>query len=338
MLEISNVSHSFGDTKVVHSVTLSLGQGEVGCLLGASGSGKTTLLRCIAGFEKPNAGKIKVDGETVADDAKNTAPENRQVAMVFQDYALLPHLSARQNVLFALHARRPDEAESIADEMLRKVGLQAFAARYPHELSGGQQQRVAIARALAPTPRLLLMDEPFSNVDATMRADLGQEIRELLLASNTTTLIATHDHDDAFTLGQSVGVMQDGQLVQWDSAYNVYHQPASRFVADFVGRGAWLEGEVVGDNEIRIEPGIVTGRMTQEFGIGERVALLLRPDDVVHDDDSKLQATVVERRFKGSAFIYEIALPSGQILYSLVPSHHDHAVGESIGIRFDTEV
>ena len=216
--------------------------------------------------------------------------------------------------------------------MLGQVGLVDFADRYPHELSGGQQQRVAIARALAPAPALLLMDEPFSNLDASMRSGLGREVKSLLSSLGITALIATHDHHDAFALSDMVGVMHDGKLLQWDSAYNIYHQPKNRFVADFVGRGVWLPGRVASDNEIKIEPGIARGTMTTNYPVGTEVELFLRPDDIVHDDASRLQAEVTGRRFRGSEFLYELRLPSGASLLSLVPSHHDHALGEMIDI------
>ena len=221
-------------------------------------------------------------------------------------------------------------------QCLAQVGLAELENRFPHELSGGQQQRVAIARALAPQPDLLLMDEPFSNLDAGLRQSLGQEMRELLKSLGATVLIATHDHHDAFSMADDAGVLRDGRLLQWDTAYRLYHRPADRFVADFVGKGVWMQGVVSAADSVDIETGRATGSMTAEFPVGAEVDLLLRPDDVVHDDDSELTAEVVRKHFKGSEFLYELRLPSGAMLLSSVPSHHNHAVGESIGIRLET--
>lgn len=337
MLELDSVTHRYEKSLTLDAVTLSLDRGDIGCVLGPSGCGKTTLLRCIAGFESVTGGSIRVDGVTNSSTTMNLPPEKRRIGMVFQDYALLPHLTARQNVLFALHELTRAAADKTADDMLARVGLVEFGDRYPHQLSGGQQQRIAIARALAPKPALLLMDEPFSSIDGSMRSGLGRQIKELLKSLGTTALVATHDHHDAFSLSDAVGVMRRGRLLQWDTAYDIYHRPMSRFVAEFVGRGVWLNGRVTSESEVEIEIGKARGSMTNTYAPGTAVELFLRPDDVVHDDASSLQAKVVERRFRGSEFLYELQLPSGAIVLSSVPSHHDHAVGEMIGIRLETE-
>jgi len=337
MLELRKVSHRYDRSLVLDQISLQLGEGEIGCILGPSGCGKTTLLRCIAGFESLADGEILVRAETISSVKEQMPPEDRRIGMVFQDYALLPHLTSLQNVMFGLHEKPRRLQADIAASTLAKVGLADFADRYPHELSGGQQQRVAIARALAPSPTLLLMDEPFSNIDASMRADLGGEVKILLNQLGTTALVATHDHHDAFALSDMLGVMDAGTLLQWDSAYAIYHEPASRFVADFVGRGVWLKGRVLSSSEIEIEPGTAHGTMTHDYPDGTDVELFLRPDDVVHDDTSELQAEVISRRFRGSEFLYELRLPSGATLLSSVPSHHDHSIGEMVGIRIQTD-
>ena len=196
---------------------------------------------------------------------------------------------------------------------------------------------MAIARALAPGPELLLMDEPFSNLDASMRSDIGREIKLLLGSVGATALIATHDHQDAFALGDTLGIMNKGKLLQWDSTYNLYHQPKDQFVAEFIGRGAWLAGRVIAEDEVETELGIARGDMTSPYSPGTAVELFLRPDDVIHDDASTLRIEVVGRRFRGSDFLYELRLPGGTVILSSVPSHHDHAVGEKIGIRLATK-
>ncbi len=337
MLDLKNVSHSYGQALVLDDVSLVLQKGDVACILGPSGCGKTTLLRCIAGFEHLHSGTIRIDGHTISSATKHVAAEDRRIGMVFQDYALLPHLNVQENVMFGLHEKDRGDAQRISRRFLEQVGLAEFAARFPHELSGGQQQRVAIARALAPGPELLLMDEPFSNLDASMRSGIGREIKSLLASVGATALIATHDHQDAFALGDTLGVMNKGKLLQWDSSYDIYHQPKDHFVAEFIGRGVWLPGRVNGENEIETEIGSAHGEMASRYSSGTEVEIFLRPDDIVHDDASTLRLEVAGRRFRGSDFLYELRLPGGALILSSVPSHHDHAVGEKIGIRLETK-
>jgi len=221
------------------------------------------------------------------------------------------------------------------------VGLALHAHKYPHQLSGGQQQRVALARALAPRPRLILMDEPFSNLDVALRERLSIEVRDILKREATTALIVTHDQNEAFSLADWVGVMHQGRIQQWDTPYNLYHQPANRFVADFVGQGAMLTGDVLSSQQVRTELGVLDGQIPLDCNAGGcqgcarncHVDVLLRPDDIVHDDDSPLQAEVENKAFRGADFLYTLKLASGQRALSLVPSHHNHAVGEKIGIK-----
>lgn len=337
MLALDQLRHRYADTPVLDDVSFQLGEGRIGCILGPSGCGKTTVLRCIAGFERIEGGEIRAGDEVLSSPDRHLPPEERRIGMVFQDYALLPHLTAQQNVAFALHRHNAREAKALAAEFLDRVGLGRFATRHPHELSGGQQQRVALARALAPRPQLLLMDEPFSNLDVSLRSRLGSEIRELLRELNTTALVAMHDHHDAFALADDVGVLRRGRLLQWDTAYQVYHRPADRFVADFVGKGVWLEGRVQDDHSVHTVVGPISGRMKDKLPPGTLVDVLFRPDDVVHDDDSPLQAKVLAKQFKGSEFLYELMTESGARLLSSVPSHHDHPIGEAIGICLETD-
>lgn len=337
MLEISNLSHDFDGDATLADVSLRLDAGRIGCILGPSGSGKTTLLRCIAGFERPSGGEIIAAGKPLDRPGHHVPPEQRRIGMVFQDYALLPHLNVLRNVMFGLRKLSRDESRRRATEMLERVDLAGFADRFPHQLSGGQQQRVAIARALAPGPSLLLMDEPFSNLDAGMRNSLGREIRDLLRELQATTLIVTHDHHEAFALADDAGVLEAGRLLQWDTVYQLYHRPVNRYVADFIGQGAWLRGRVMEQNVVVTELGPVTGSMKRSLPAGTVVDLLLRPDDVVHDDASPMQAKVIEKSFRGSEFLYTLELASGSRVISSVPSHHDHRDGEMIGIRLETD-
>jgi iron(III) transport system ATP-binding protein len=341
-LAIDGVTLAYGRKTVVESLTLVLPRGGIGCLLGPSGCGKTTVLRAVAGFEPVVEGTIRLDGEVVSAPDVHRAPELRRIGMVFQDHALFPHLTVAGNVGFGLKGEAGSAAR--VREMLETVGLSQAAERYPHELSGGQQQRVALARALAPAPRLLLLDEPFSSLDVELRERLGGEVRTLLKAGGTTALLVTHDQHEAFAIADEIGVMEAGLIQQWASAYDLYHRPVNRFVADFVGQGAFLPGEVVDGHHVRMELGTVESanaiRCTEHgdlCGAGCAVDVLLRPDDVVHDDASAVTAQVLHKAFRGAEFLYTLALPSGSRVLSLVPSHHDHAIGERIGIRLELD-
>lgn len=319
--------------EVVQGLTMQLRHGRIGCLLGPSGCGKSTVLRAICGFEPIQAGEITLDKQVVSSPDTTLAPEKRRVGVVFQDYALFPHLTNAQNVAFGLRDLSKKDALLKAEEWLERVGLKNVGSRYPHELSGGQQQRVALARAMAPEPELLLLDEPFSNLDVDLRERLAGEIRDILKANGTTALLVTHDQFEAFAIADDIGVMVDGRLVQWDSAYNLYHRPASRFVASFVGYGVFVPGVTRPGPAVEIELGTLPLPQSSYGLPGEEVDVLLRADDIVHDDDSSLQAEVLTKAFRGGDFLYTVKLDSGQELLTMVPSHHDHAIGEKIGIK-----
>jgi iron(III) transport system ATP-binding protein len=329
---------------VLDDLSLGLVHGEIGCVVGASGCGKTTLLRAIAGFLPVARGTIHIGEDLVASAQRTVPPEKRGVGLVFQDFALFPHLRIEDNVTFGLRHLDATARAQRAQAMLELVGLTGFARRFPHELSGGQQQRVALARALAPTPRLLLMDEPFSNLDVELRARLGAEVRQILKESGTSAILVTHDQQEAFAIADRIGVMNAGRLEQWDRPYELYHRPASRFVADFIGQGVFLPARVIGAGRLVIELGELSGQVPPpcEPGCavcadGTSLDVLLRPDDIVHDDTSTLTAAVVRKIFRGGDFIYTLRLASGREVLALVPSHHDHAIGEQIGIRLDAD-
>jgi iron(III) transport system ATP-binding protein len=341
LLELRNVCHAYDRRRVLASLSFSLGRGGIACLVGPSGCGKTTVLRCIAGFERISAGEIVLNGTVVSGALTHVAPERRQCGMVFQDYALFPHLPVGGNVAFGLHGVDACARRARVGEVLAAVGLEGLEHAWPHELSGGQQQRVALARALAPRPQILLLDEPFSSLDAELRERLAREVREILKASGTTAILVTHDQHEAFAVADEIGLMHEGRIEQWDTPYNLYHRPANRFVADFVGEGVLLPGHVLGSRRVGIELGVLDGNVPAECiagcPTGCRVDVLLRPDDVVHDEASETTARVVAKAFRGAAFLYTLELASGARVLSLVPSHHDHAVGERIGIRIDAD-
>jgi iron(III) transport system ATP-binding protein len=329
-----------GSKLAVDQLTLGLAVGQIGVLIGPSGCGKTSVLRAIAGLERISAGSISLGSACVAEAPhSHVLPENRHIGMVFQDYALFPHLSVADNVAFGVkHLPPPERAQRVRD-MLGVVELESVADRAPHQLSGGQQQRVALARALATQPRLLLLDEPFSNLDVDLRERLTHDVRAILKATGTTALFVTHDQFEAFALGDVIGVMNEGHLEQWDDAYNLYHRPATRFVADFIGHGVFAKAKIVMGAQgpvVQTPLGDLTDAdecpLPDAYPNGE-CDVLLRADDVIHDDASPVKAQVLRKAFRGSEFLYTLRLASGEDIMVHVPSHHEHGLGEWIGIR-----
>lgn len=352
----------------VRDLSLTLARGEIGCLLGPSGCGKTTVLRAVCGFEPLAAGRIVLDGREVATATHSEPPERRHVGVVFQDYALFPHLSVAQNIAFGLGNVPRRERQSRVAELAERVGLTAQLAKYPHELSGGQQQRVALARALAPAPALLLLDEPFSNLDLDLRERLAVEVREIIQASGATAILVTHDQHEAFAMADRIGVMHDGAIAQWASPDALYRAPTSRSVADFIGRGALVPAEFRpaggGAGAVSYRPAR-TATMTQTaaglpVGGGAAPAggtlvtplgpiavstamanglragpvdVLLRAGDVTYDPASPHEATLVRRAFRGADQLYTLRLDSGVDVFASVDGELSHAPGDRIGLR-----
>ncbi len=337
VLELQQIQCKFGDRLVVDRLSMAVSPGSLVCLLGPSGCGKTTALRAIAGFQPVSAGEVRINAEVVSRPGYTLAPEKRRLGMVFQDNALFPHQRVAENIAAGLRHQPREPAQTIVDSLTERVGLGGLAGRYPHELSGGQQQRVALARALAPQPALLLMDEPFSNLDLELRERLGQEVRELLKEQGTTCVLVTHDQHDAFALGDKVGVLADGRILQWDTPYNLYHEPNSRFVADFIGEGVFLPGTLLAPDAVHTELGTIRGNRAYGWGEGSAVDVLIRPDDIVPGDSNDSSAVVVRKAFKGAETLYDLRLPAGRHVLSLFPSHVDHAVGERVHIRLQAD-
>lgn len=336
-LTLRDIECRYGNRLAVRGLSLHVRQGGIVCLLGPSGCGKTTVLRAIAGFHPLEDGEILINGDLVSRRGFTLAPEKRRLGMVFQDYALFPHLDVAGNVGFGLRGVSAAAKQHSVDEILDVVGLAGLGRRYPHELSGGQQQRVALARALAPKPDMVLLDEPFSNLDVDLRERISGEVRDILKRHGTTAVLVTHDQHEAFALGDMVGVMHDGRILQWDTPYNLYHEPNCRFIADFIGQGVFLPGTLLAPDTVETEIGIYQGNRAYDWGRGARVEVLLRPDDVVPDPDSPLKAEVVQRAFKGAEILYTLRLPGGGQVLSLFPSHADHAIGEQVGIRIQAD-
>ncbi|MDT8364125.1 MAG: ABC transporter ATP-binding protein [Nitrosomonas sp.] len=344
LLQLDNIRFAYTGQIIIDELSFALQQGEIGCLLGPSGCGKTSVLRCIAGFESIIDGDILLNGICVSRSNYILPPEQRQVGMVFQEYALFPHLNVAANIGFGLHRSNHAEKTQRVNELLQITGLTDVANQYPHELSGGQQQRVALARALAPRPDLLLLDEPFSNLDVGLRERLGQEVRSLLKQLGITAILVTHDQTEAFAVADKIGVMHAGKMMQWSSAYDLYHRPANRFVASFIGQGVLLPGRIHSSGKVDIIAGTLTEniwlscqpdcKINRTTGL---VDVLIRPDDIVHDDHSQLRAIVLNKTFRGADILYTLQLAEGATVLSLIPSHHDHAIGEKIGIRLEAD-
>lgn len=307
----------YGQVTAINNLNLSVKPGEILAMVGPSGCGKTTVLRLIAGFEKPDGGRITLGGNVVADERKFVPPEKRGVGMVFQEYALFPHLTVYENVSFGINGQPHVEIDTISK--LKLVGLENVAERYPHELSGGQRQRVALARALAPHPILVLLDEPFSNLDADRRLRMREEVRVILKGINATAIFVTHDQEEALYMGDSLAVMQHGEIVQVGTPEEIFHQPATRFVAEFMGNTDFLPGKVV-KKGIETELGLIP--QVVDLPTGTDVEIALRADDVAFEPDPDSKSLVLARQFQGAMNLYRLRLPSGRLLHAYQPHAH----------------
>ena len=328
----TGVTKGFGEVQAVDNLDLEVVEGQILVLLGPSGCGKTTTLRLIAGFEQPEAGAVSVGGTLVAGPDVWVAPERRKVGMVFQDGALFPHLSVEQNVAYGLRQR--DGRRGRVADVLRLVGMDNLSTRMPHELSGGQQQRLALARALAPGPDVLLLDEPFSNLDPRLRDQVRGDVLDILHTSRATAIFVTHDQEEALLLGDLVGVMQYGKLVQLGPPEEVFHRPASRFVAEFIGVADFVTGQVDGLGLVT-EIGVLNTEDRLPHGVSAEV--MLRPSDVTITQSDNGTGEVVDRVFKGTHYLYSIALPSGAVLHSLRDHSAYYRKGDRVAISLERD-
>ena len=314
VLELQEVACSYeAGSPAVEGISFPARKGDVICLLGPSGCGKTTTLRAITGFEPVSSGEIRLNGAVVSATNRHVPPERRRVGMVFQDYALFPHLTVRDNVGFGLASATADDRRSRIDEMLSLTGLADLARRYPHALSGGQQQRAALARALAPQPVLLLLDEPFSNLDPDTTERMRLELLHLLKTTQTTAVLVTHDHEEAFAMADYVAVLNNGKLEQFATPETVYHLPVSPFVAEFVGQADFVSG-TIRDSVVVTQLG--TFPVPPAYRGGPEVAVMIRPDDVHIRENGNGDGTVESRQFRGSEIVYGIRLDSGDVVHS----------------------
>jgi len=339
VLVLEGVSKAYDSEVAVDGVSLVINEGELVTLLGPSGCGKTTTLRLIAGLERPDAGRIFIGGELVADESRCVEPDQRDVGIVFQDFALFPHLTIRENIRFGL--KGTDSIESRVDEMLELVDLRGFDDSYPNELSGGQRQRVALARSLAPEPAILLLDEPFSNLDESHRVHMREEVRKILKKAGVTGISVTHDQEEAMSIADRVAIMNDGRLEQVGHPESVFQQPRSRFVADFLGHASFIPGVVEGSH---VRTGIGPIPVDQINGLtedyqGSAIDVLVRPDDItaLAADEDRADGHVSYRRYLGPSIMYRVELTEGTMVECL-HNHSDHVdLDQSVSIHLTAE-
>ena len=331
VLTLKNISLAYGNKRVVDDVSLTLEDGEIACLLGPSGCGKTTLLRAIAGFQDLQAGEIRSGSHVLSKEGFTAPTEHREIGMVFQDFALFPHLTIGENICFGIRHQPKSEQQQRLSGLLTLVGLSGFEKRYPHELSGGQQQRIALARAMASKPRLLLLDEPFSSMDVELRGSLAKEVREILKHEGITSIMVTHDQHEAFNMADRIGVLSAGELLQWDNAQALYHQPSTAFVARFIGRSDFLKGEVT-DQGVRTALGVSPINTQQAFEEGQQVKVLIRPEYITIDEQSQIKAELVSKQFKGGLSLYVLRLATNETVQVLLPSLVQYEPGDTVGI------
>ncbi len=333
-LSIKNLTCQYDDQTVLESLSLEVEQGQIVCLLGASGCGKTTLLKAIAGLLPLSSGQMSLNCLTI-DDGKNwLPPEQRNIGMIFQDYALFPHLTVAENIAFGLKNETAQQKLIKVEEMLSLVHLKDYGDRYPHQLSGGQQQRVAIARSLAYKPDLLLLDEPFSNIDTQVRHELIREIRKIFKEQGVTAIFVTHSREEAFAFADKMAVMNHGVIEQYGTASELYYQPSSKFVADFLGGGSYLVAKRISDNEYETHLGVVEANAQQEIQCDSECALLLRPQHVQIKVDDESAVKVLEQHFMGDHCRYVIDVNGDRLLATSTQALN---VGDSVAVEVETQ-
>ncbi len=329
LLKLDQISLAYDGNTVVDGISLALDAGEIGCLLGPSGCGKTSLLRAISGFEPVQQGSIFLQDRLLSNPAQRIPPEQRNIGMVFQDFALFPHLNVADNIAFGLHRMPAEQRRQRVAELLTLTRLESYTSQYPHQLSGGQQQRVALARAMAPKPEILLLDEPFSNIDTDLREQLAAEVRNILKSEQITAVLVTHDQMEAFAMADKIAVLGQGTLQQWGTADDIYRRPNNRFVAEFIGHGTVLSATVLDRGRIQTELGPVATEAPVNLPAGKTCHLLLRPDQVMLDPASSVRASIVDRRFRGQYYFY--TLQAGTLQLTCL-SDAAYPVGQDIGI------
>ena len=335
--EIENVSFAAGGKNKVNNVNFKIeNEGDIVCVLGPSGIGKTTILRTIAGLEKIDKRKITLKNKILSSRDKHVEPEDRNISLSFQENCLFPHYSVEKNIDLGLNQKSEKKKSIIPKDIISFLNLNKILNKYPHEISAGEAQRAALARSLVSQPDLLLLDEPLSNVDQSFKEEIQVELKKILTNSKITTIIVTHDSYEAFYLGSKCAIILDGQIKQYDDPYNVYHFPNSVEVVNFLNRGILIPAKVTGENSLENDDlGTIEGNFIKHYPKGSNVRLLLQPEDLEHDDKSNLKLEVVDRKFRGTNFIYTLRTPSKTLIPVFVHSHHihQHEVDEKFGIK-----
>jgi len=336
-LEINNVTFAASAQSKVNNVSLTIeNQGDIVCLLGPSGIGKTTILRTIAGLEKIQSGKIVLKNKILSSDNTHIEPENRNISMGFQDNSLFPHYTVLENIKFGADRNKKKKKGLNLNDIIKFLHIDHVIDKFPHQISSGEAQRASLARSLLSNPDLLLLDEPLSNVDQNFKEEIQVKLKQILTEHKITTIIVTHDSYEAFYLGTKCGIILDGQLKQYDDPYNVYHFPNSIEVVNFLNRGILIPAKVTGENSLEsADLGTITGDFIKHYPKGSEVQLLLQPEDLEHDDQSNLKLEVVDRKFRGTNFIYTLKTVSDKLIPVFVHSHHihQHEVDEKFGIK-----
>ena len=337
-LEIKNVDFSIGGKIKVQNASFNIeNEGETLCILGPSGIGKTTILRTIAGLEKIDKGSIILNGKLLSSKKDNVEPEHRNISLAFQDNSLFPHYSVEKNILLGAEKNKGIKNQKLSfKEIIKLLDISEILRRYPHEISAGEAQRASLARSLLTQPDLLLLDEPLSNVDQSFKEEIQVRLKKILSKLKITTIIVTHDSYEAFYLGNKCAIILDSQIKQFDEPYNVYHYPNSIEVVNFLNRGVLIPAEVTSPKSLINEDlGTITGNFIKPFPIGSKVKLLIQPEDLQHDDSSNLKLEIVDRKFRGSNFIYTLKTLNNMLIPVFVHSHHihQHEVDEKFGIK-----
>ena len=335
--EVRNVDFCVGGKTKVKNVSFSIkNEGDVVCLLGPSGIGKTTILRTIAGLEKINNGSISINDKVISSKKNHLEPESRNISLAFQENSLFPHYNVEKNILIGTEKKNKKRKKINPKEVIKLLNLKKILHKYPHQISAGEAQRSSLARSLVSNPDLLLLDEPLSNVDQSFKEEIQVNLKKLLSKFKITTIIVTHDSYEAFYLGGKCGIILNGQLKQFDDPYNVYHFPNSVDVVNFLNRGILIPAKVTGENSLESKDlGLIKGNFIKHYPNGSDVQLLLQPEDLEHDDQSNLKLEVVDRKFRGTNFIYTLKTPSNTLIPVFVHSHHihQHEVDEKFGIK-----
>jgi len=335
-LNLQSVKIALESKVILDDVNLKIDTGEIVSLMGSSASGKTSLIRSIAGFHNISSGTIQIDGQVVDDSIRRSDVAMRNVGVIFQDLALFPHLTVRENICFGLNNIDSTQQQNRARKLEDLLSIENITNRYPNQISGGQQQRVAIARAIAPKPNLLLLDEPFSALDYELKDNLMSDIMKLIKSENITAILITHSAEEAFKMSDKIAFISNNTITQFANPYDIYHRPASKEIANFFGISSYIKAKITDSSHIKCILGDFVG-MVDQYNKDTKVDLLIRPDDIIHDDDSLFSAKVTGKTFRGSDFLYELELKDGQKIFCFAPSHHNHQVNEVIGIKLDLD-